>query len=197
MIRIGDRVLMSGNIVGRVVCCPEFGEYSDAYPEQEWRVLETGILVLTDWPNELIHVPELATVRVLDDEMIAAAWIEYMAREDPEHGDLKDDRQRRMDAYAETANWASDELMEFEIRDPDRLLQIILSISRQTTDPWVLCCLGAGPIEGLLHDRGVAVLDALGADIRGNPNLVTALQSVWSEGLTGAVKEGLKAIRGP
>lgn len=56
-VHLGDRVLISGSMHGNVVCSLDTGEFSAAYPEQEWAYLRAGVLVLTDEAG-LIHLTD-------------------------------------------------------------------------------------------------------------------------------------------
>lgn len=48
VVRVGDRVRIRNGDTGIVVASMDTGEYSPAYPKEEWEQLGTGVIVLTD-----------------------------------------------------------------------------------------------------------------------------------------------------
>lgn len=44
-VRLGDTVALEGKQQGIVVCSIDTGEYSDAYPRDQWSYLDTGVLI--------------------------------------------------------------------------------------------------------------------------------------------------------
>ena len=51
---VGDRVELWNGNEGVVVCSIDAGEYSDAYPREQWEYLQSGVLILTQQAG-LIH----------------------------------------------------------------------------------------------------------------------------------------------
>jgi hypothetical protein len=64
-VRLGDTVTLGSDQQGIVVCSIDTGEYSDAYPRDQWSYLSTGVLI--DFPSYgLIHYKEPeATLRLV------------------------------------------------------------------------------------------------------------------------------------
>src|SRR5271154_5144254 len=56
-VRLGDTVALEGEQQGIVVCSIDTGEYSDAYPRDQWSYLDAGVLI--EFPSYgLIHYKE-------------------------------------------------------------------------------------------------------------------------------------------
>ena len=55
--QVGDAVVIEGDRRGRIVACLDRGEYAPDYPAAEWRYLERGLLVETDFGG-LVHYPD-------------------------------------------------------------------------------------------------------------------------------------------
>ncbi|MGY3449054.1 hypothetical protein [Bradyrhizobium sp. USDA 4353] len=54
--RLGDEVGLAG-MSGRVVCSIDTGEYSDAFPKQDWAYLQRGVMI--EWDGQgLTHYEE-------------------------------------------------------------------------------------------------------------------------------------------
>jgi len=66
-------------------------------------------------------------------------------------------------------------------RDRDAFLRLIESILAQTSDPWVLENLGAGPLEDLLTTGDPTVIDFIEKKYRTYPNLVEAMRYMWMD----------------
>ena len=57
-IRVGDRVLIDGVALGRVVISCDDGDYELEFPKEDWTSLKRGILVLFD-NGARLHIPDL------------------------------------------------------------------------------------------------------------------------------------------
>jgi hypothetical protein len=56
-VRLGDMVALGSDQQGIVVCSIDTGEYSDAYPRDQWGYLDPGVLI--EFPSYgLIHYKE-------------------------------------------------------------------------------------------------------------------------------------------
>jgi hypothetical protein len=108
---------------------------------------------------------------------IASNWIAYTIRCNPQTGDLKDAAPLDRDAF----NGAVIELGNILMEDLDASLQIVESILKQSSDPWVLENLGAGPLEDLLSKGDPAVIDFIETKHRSYPNLVDAMRYMWTD----------------
>ena len=116
-----------------------------------------------------------STVLTIDtsrpDAEVAAAWIAWTERSDPA-------RVPEPLSQNEGDDWGAQALLELVCEEPIRALEISFLIARMTNDGWILCNLGAGPIEDLLADDAT-LLDAIAVEIESSPNLKIALGSVW------------------
>src|SRR6185437_397294 len=109
------------------------------------------------------------------DAEVAAAWIVCTARLNPEGAPSRQSDTQHFDL---DDDWGVQALLEIVCEEPIRALEITFLISRMTDDSWLLCNLGAGPIESLLaHDA--TLLDAVAIEAQNSPNLKVALGSVW------------------
>jgi len=54
IVAVGDRVKLSDDEFGTVVCSIDTGEYTKEYPKMHWSYLNKGILIKTD-DGELFH----------------------------------------------------------------------------------------------------------------------------------------------
>jgi hypothetical protein len=57
LVVVGDRVRLSEDQCGTVVCSMDADEYTREYPRSAWRYLNSGVLVKTD-EGELFHYDE-------------------------------------------------------------------------------------------------------------------------------------------
>lgn len=55
--KVGDRVAIDADRRGRVVACLDRDDYAVEYPAADWRYLERGLLVETDFGG-LVHYPD-------------------------------------------------------------------------------------------------------------------------------------------
>src|ERR1700753_3728886 len=85
---------------------------------------------------------------------IASDWIVYTMRCNPKTGNLRDVAPPGRDEFA----GAVIEFGRIIGHDVDASIQVIESILKQTSDPWVLENLGAGPLEDLLASGDPAVI---------------------------------------
>jgi hypothetical protein len=99
---------------------------------------------------------------------IASNWVAYTIRCNPQTGDLRDVAPLDRDSF----NDAALKLGRVMRRDLDESLLVIESMLRQSSDPWVLENMGAGPLEDLLSTDDSAVLEFTGRKYRIYPNLV-------------------------
>lgn len=118
------------------------------------------------------------------DAEIAARWIEVTAKlpgrdaeDDAEFAKAIAERDSE-----EELHWAQEALMDLQFRDPLRLLEIVFLIARSTADEWVLCILGAGPLEGLLAGDPT-LIDPVALEVPASPGLARALGHVWRHGM--------------
>jgi hypothetical protein len=124
------------------------------------------------------------------DAEVAAAWIARTARSNPE-GVLPPDI--KIQALDSEDDWGVQALLEIVCEEPIRALEITFLIARMTDDDWLLCNLGAGPIESLLaHDA--TLLDAVAIEARNSPNLKTALGSVWQNAMSEATWRAVQRL---
>ncbi|HWD58626.1 MAG TPA: hypothetical protein VG308_10130 [Stellaceae bacterium] len=56
-VMVGDRVKLSADEYGTVVCSVDTDEYTGDYPKSAWSYLDCGILIKTD-DGELFHYTE-------------------------------------------------------------------------------------------------------------------------------------------
>jgi len=125
------------------------------------------------------------------DNEIAAAWIAWTARSDPKsllQQDFED-----LAGRAAGADWGVQALLEILCEEPIRALQIVFLIARLTDDDWLLCNLGAGPIESLLANDGT-LLDAIAVEVETSPHLRVALASVWQNEMSEAAWRTLQRL---
>lgn len=124
------------------------------------------------------------------DSEVAEAWIAYTARSNP-------DQPRERDVAArpdgQEDDWGEQALLEIVCEEPIRALEISFLIARMTDDAWLLCNLGAGPIESLLADDAT-LLDAVALEARNSPNLKTALASVWQNAMSETTWRAVRRI---
>ncbi len=56
-VRLGDKVRLWSNCYGVVVCSMDAGDYSSAFPKQDWQYLTSGVIIKTEKAG-LIHYIE-------------------------------------------------------------------------------------------------------------------------------------------
>jgi len=125
------------------------------------------------------------------DDEVAAAWMAWTARTDP-NGPLKEDCQDETRREGGD-NWGEQALLEILCEEPIRALAIVFLIARVTDDEWLLCNLGAGPIESLLAHDGT-LLDAIAVEVETSPNLRIALASVWQNAMSEATWRAVQRL---
>jgi hypothetical protein len=124
------------------------------------------------------------------DSEVAKAWIACTARSNPDQSAAGDIAASASEAEDD---WRAQALLEILCEEPIRALEITFLIARMTDDAWLLCNLGAGPIEDLLaHDA--TLLDAIALEARSSPNLKTALASVWQNAMSDATWQAVQRI---
>jgi len=64
-IKLGDKVIISGEYHGVVIADIDGVEYSESYPKDQWSYLETGVLIDTDFGG-IVHYKQ----EDLEDETI-------------------------------------------------------------------------------------------------------------------------------
>jgi hypothetical protein len=110
-------------------------------------------------------------IRCSDGEIVAA-WIDFESRAHPLDDDWIRDR----------AWWAVEAMMDLQVHDPIRALEIAFQIARASGAPKVLEMLGAGPIEDLLSEDPT-LFDAVAVEAPSSPNLRLALRSTWQSAM--------------
>lgn len=75
-------------------------------------------------------------------------------------------------------DWASFEVMDLDMHDPARALDVAFQIARASSDAWVLCMVGCGTLETVLNSDPT-MIDFVAAEARANPRLIEALGHVW------------------
>src|SRR5690349_2656427 len=83
----------------------------------------------------------LVWIRCTDGEIVAG-WIDFESRPHALDEDWTRDR----------AWWAVEAMMDLQLHDPIRALEVAFQITRETDAPKVLEMLGAGPLEDLLSE---------------------------------------------
>ena len=124
------------------------------------------------------------------DSEVAQAWIAWTSR-------LDSQRPLEQDVAAPSReagdDWGEQALLEIVCEEPIRALEIAFLIARMTDDAWLLCNLGAGPIESLLaFDE--TLIDAVAHEARNSPNLKVALASVWQNAMPEATWQAVQRI---
>lgn len=125
------------------------------------------------------------------DDEVAAAWMAWTARSNPggpSKEDFHDDVRREGGA-----DWGEQALLEILCEEPIRALEIVFLIARSTDDDWLLCNLGAGPIESLLAHDGT-LLDAIAVEVATSPSLKIALASVWQNAMSEATWRAVQRL---
>nr|WP_295108497.1 hypothetical protein [uncultured Caulobacter sp.] len=123
------------------------------------------------------------------DTEIVDAWIAWTAS--AQHRVL--DRDVAGSSAEAEDDWGEQALLELVCEDPIRALEISFLIARKTDDDWLLCNLGAGPIESLLaHDA--TFLDAIAHEVPRSPNLKAALASVWQNAMSDATWQAVRRL---
>lgn len=102
------------------------------------------------------------------DGEIVGAWIDFESRPHTLHEDWIRDR----------SWWAIEAMMDLQLHDPARALDLAFQIARATDTPKALEMLGAGPLEDLLSEDPT-LIDAIAIEAASSPNLRTALASTW------------------
>ncbi|HWE98595.1 MAG TPA: hypothetical protein VG248_02255 [Caulobacteraceae bacterium] len=124
------------------------------------------------------------------DAEVAAAWIECTARSNPEGAPSRESDTQHFDL---DDDWGAQALLEIVCEEPDRALEITFLIARMTDDSWLLCNLGAGPIESLLAHDGT-LLDAVAIEAQNSPNLKVALGSAWQNAMSEATWQAVQRL---
>lgn len=117
---------------------------------------------------------------------VAEAWIDYTNRVRPVDG-------QHIARDEDPAWWAIDAVMDLELSDPMRALEIAFAIARKSSDEWVLENLGAGPLETLLY-RDPTFFDAVRIEAASSINLLEALKSVWTSSMPAETQVGVKRL---
>jgi hypothetical protein len=124
------------------------------------------------------------------DSEVAEAWIACTAKSNPDQsaaGNIAAPSSGAED------DWSAQALLEIVCEEPIRALEITFLIARMTDDTWLLCNLGAGPIESLLA-ADATLLDAIALEARNSPNLKTALASVWQNAMSETTWQAVRRI---
>jgi hypothetical protein len=137
-------------------------------------------------PMDANRLPDpLIWIRCTDDEIVAA-WIDFESRPHGLHEDWIRDR----------AWWAVEAMMDLQLHDPIRALEVAFQIARATDAPKVLEMLGSGPLEDLLSDDPTLV-DAVAIETLSSPNLRTALCSTWQNSMPDDVWRAVQGLAAP
>jgi hypothetical protein len=108
---------------------------------------------------------------------IASQWIAYVIRRHPRTGDLKDVPVSDLSGKDDAAQ----KLLDLVVNDPADAFEVIESILSQTSDPWVLENLGAGPLEELLSSGDEAAVRSMEELSKKYSNTIDALKSMWTQ----------------
>ena len=106
---------------------------------------------------------------------IASKWIAYIIRRHPQTGDLKDISVSDLCGKDDAAQ----KLLDLVVNDPGAAFEVIDSILSQTSDPWVLENLGAGPLEELLSSGDETAICSVEELSKKYSNTVGALKNMW------------------
>lgn len=87
------------------------------------------------------------------------------------------------DAESELWNYV-DSLIE---SDPNNGLDFVIAALSQETDPVVLACLAAGPLEDLLVNHGDYVIERVEREAKDNVRFRELLSAVWKNAMTDTV----------
>ena len=94
--------------------------------------------------------------------------------------------------------WASSELFDAVLHDPDSAWQLILDIIKKDSSEMILSDVGAGPLEDLLSYHAERFIDRVEAEARTNQAFRTALSGVWQSDIPGAIWARIgAAVGGP
>lgn len=121
---------------------------------------------------------------------LASDWIDYHMRLHPQTGDLKSASVDELEGKDE----ASLQLIELLMNDREGAIEVVASILSQTSDPWVLENVGAGPLEDLLREGDPTTVRAIEELAQRYPNTIEALRSVWADDFPPNVKEFLERM---
>lgn len=117
------------------------------------------------------------------DEEIVAAWIDFEQRPHTLHEDWIRDR----------SWWAVEAMMDLQLHDPARALDVAFQIARTSDTPKVLEMLGAGPLEDLLSEDPT-LFDAIAIEAASSPRLRVALRSTWQNAMPDDVWQAVQRL---
>jgi hypothetical protein len=104
------------------------------------------------------------------DELVAAYWL---------HHRLSTSERRSDRLAADEFSWAWDKV-QGAMGVSDDAVGLILRLAQAAPDTEdALDCLGAGPLENLIHARGAEIVDQIDAAARRDARLRKALSAVW------------------
>jgi hypothetical protein len=123
-----------------------------------------------------------------DLAQMAADWIAYTARHHPKTGDMRD----VLEGGLNSEDHPEQVLISLLVADPRTALKFIEHILCQTTDPWILENVGAGPLEDLLVGGDPSIISSIEAFPSRYPHAREALSHVWTKDLPEQSKEALR-----
>ncbi len=130
------------------------------------------IVASTQLEGAYEDVLDEATLRGIDvSDVIAGYWRHYLLNRVPPTG--KDRRYRVDDDF-----WAWEFVEDVARRGASESIGLLVKLAEAAPDDGALAYLGAGPLEGLIQDRGEQVFDAIEAAARQHPRLMAALAGV-------------------
>ena len=95
---------------------------------------------------------------------------------------------------AESMFWAFNEMVDTVRDKPFEALEVIIEILRIAEEERVLANLAAGPLEDLLAEHGIVVIDRIIELAKSDPRFRDLLQGVWGNSVDPKVWKRIEAL---
>jgi hypothetical protein len=92
--------------------------------------------------------------------------------------------------------WAFSKVYDLCHSDPDKALEMILEIVQLDSSELILANIGSGPMEELLFEHGLSVIDRVEEMAINNPAFRKMLGAVWRNEIDDGVWTRLKRVAG-
>lgn len=95
---------------------------------------------------------------------------------------------------AEPYLWASDEVLDLSLLEPQLCFEFILCVLKETNDTKVLLNLAAGPLENLLSLNPEQAIELIEKEAVKNPLLKVTIKGVWQNMMSDSIWKRLNKI---
>jgi hypothetical protein len=90
--------------------------------------------------------------------------------------------------------WAWDTVFEWSCEKPDQTFLFVLAVLNTDSSTKIMQNLSAGPLEDLLSNFGMQIIDAIEVEAKSNPKFASLLGGVWKSSMADEVWARVQSV---